>query len=84
MMSVTPNPVELFGARGCPYTSELRDHLLWNRIAFVEYDVESNVIARERLLSLTGGRAAVPVLVEEGQVCEIGWLGRSCAIAAQD
>ena len=71
---------ELFGASGCPYTSELREHLLWNRVAFTEYDVEADPAARVRLMSLTGGRAAVPVLVEDGRVKEVGWRGRSCAI----
>jgi glutaredoxin len=73
--------VELFGSAGCPYTNELREHLLWNRLQFTEYDVEADPSARARLLSLTGGRAAVPVLVENGSVKEIGWRGRSCAIA---
>jgi mycoredoxin len=74
--------IELFGAAGCPYTSELREHLLWNRIAFDEYDVETDAAARERLSALTGGRLAVPVLVENGRVKEIGWRGRSCAVTA--
>jgi mycoredoxin len=74
--------VELFGAAGCPYTSELREHLLWTGVRFVEFDVESDPAARARLLALTGGRAAVPVLVEDGRVVDIGWRGRSCAIGA--
>ena len=73
--------VELFGATGCPYTTELREHLVWNGVDFVEYDVEADADARTRLLSLTG-RSAVPVLVEDGHVKEIGWRGRSCAIGA--
>jgi glutaredoxin len=79
MADVTPT-IELFGAAGCPYTSELREHLAWNRIAFTEYDVEADADARARLAALTGGRLAVPVLVENGRVTEIGWRGRSCAI----
>ena len=74
--------IELFGARGCPYTSELREHLLWKGVDFTEYDVEEDPAARMRLLSLTSGRAAVPVLVEDGRVKEIGWRGRSCAIGS--
>jgi mycoredoxin len=73
--------VELYGAAGCPYTTELREHLLWNGVAFTEYDVEADAGARARLVSLTG-RSAVPVLVEDGLVKEIGWRGRSCAISA--
>jgi glutaredoxin len=73
--------VELFGAAACPYTAELREHLLWQQVTFTEYDVETDAGARARLLSLTGGRGAVPVLVEDGRVTAIGWHGRSCGIA---
>ena len=73
--------VELFGAEGCPYTSELREHLEWNGVAFVEYDVETDAAARARLLELIG-RASVPVLVEDGRVKEIGWRGRCCVVGA--
>ena len=34
--------VELFGAAGCPYTTEWREHLLWSGVAFTEYDVEAD------------------------------------------
>lgn len=76
------NVVELFGASGCPYTSELREHLLWNGVEFIEHDVEADSSARARLIALTGERAAVPVLVEDGRVAEIGWRGRSCIVGA--
>ena len=75
-----PATIELFGASGCPYTGEMREHLLWNEVTFTEYDVEVDAAARARLLSLTGGQAAVPVLVENGVVKEVGWRGRSCAV----
>jgi glutaredoxin 3 len=71
--------VELFGAGGCPYTSELREHLVWNRVAFTEYDIEVDSAARLRLLALTG-HPAVPVLVENGRVSQIGWQGRCCVV----
>jgi len=78
-MAMLEAALELFGATGCPYTTELREHLLWNGVAFTEYDVEIDADARARLVSLTGG-SAVPVLVENGLVKEVGWRGRSCAI----
>ncbi|HEY7286892.1 MAG TPA: Uxx-star family glutaredoxin-like (seleno)protein [Vicinamibacterales bacterium] len=81
MVDVGPS-VELFGTTGCPYTSELREHLMWNGIDFVEYDVEADETALSRLRALTGRRAAVPVLVEDGRVTEIGWRGRSCLVLA--
>ncbi len=71
---------ELYGTLSCPYTSELREHLAWNRVAFTEYDVEADPSARARLLALTDGRTMVPVLVEDGRVKEIGWRGRGCTI----
>jgi len=80
MAKLTDGRVELFGAEGCPFTSELREHLAWNGVPFTEYDVEIDTAARARLLSLTG-RAAVPVLVEDGRVKEVGWRGKSCAIS---
>jgi hypothetical protein len=54
----------------------MREHLIWNGIDFVEFDVEVDVDARKRLLLLTGNHTAVPVLVENGRVKEIGWRGR--------
>ena len=73
--------VELFGAGGCPYTRELREHLEWNGIAFVEYDVEADAEARARLKMLTNGPIAVPIVVENGRVTQVGWHGRTCAVA---
>ena len=81
-MDILTTTVELFGSADCPHTTSVREHLLWNRIAFTEYDVEKDAAARARLLALTGGRATVPVLVENGRVTSIGWLGRSCAIGS--
>jgi glutaredoxin len=79
MASIDAAAVELYGMQSCPYTAEMREHLLWNGVAFTEFDVETDVDARGRLLALTGHPAtAVPVLVEDGRVKEIGWRGRSC------
>ena len=77
MADVTAN-VELYGMSGCPYTSEMREHLVWNGTPFVEFDVEVDAAARDKLRALTGGRSEVPVLVEDGHVREVGWRGRSC------
>jgi len=79
-MAGSATKVELFGARGCAFTSELREHLAWNGVDFIEYDVEADADARARLRALTGGRSAVPVLVEDGRVTEIGWRGRTCQV----
>jgi len=72
---------ELFGSANCPYTQEMREWLEWKRCDFVEHDVEADDTARERLRALAGGQCAVPVLVDEGKVVQIGWQGRSCVVA---
>ncbi len=71
---------ELYGTKSCPFTSELREHLLWEGAEFDEYDVEADAEALSRMLALTGGRRNVPVLVEDGRVKQIGWQGRSCMV----
>ncbi len=73
---------ELFGTNTCPFTADLRDDLDWRGIAFLEYDVEADRAALERMLALTGGARTVPVLVEDGRVTQIGFRGRGCIVAA--
>lgn len=73
--------VELFGTASCPYTREMREFLEWRGQEFVEYDVESDEEARERMLRLSSGQRTVPVLVEDGKVTQVGWQGRGCVVA---
>jgi mycoredoxin len=72
--------LELFGTSSCPYTAELREELEWQGRDFVEYDVERNAEALRRMLALSEGAAAVPVLVEGGRVVAVGFRGRSCYV----
>jgi glutaredoxin 3 len=58
----------------------MREWLEWKSSPFVEYDVEHDAAARERLLALTKGQSSVPVLVEDDKVVQVGWQGRCCAI----
>jgi len=74
---------ELYGSAACPYTSEMRGWLEWRRADFVEYDVDSDAQARERILTLSGGQRTIPVLVEDGKVIQVGWQGRGCVVAAK-
>lgn len=76
--------LELFGSSGCPYTSELREHLEWEGKPFTEYDVDGDLDARRRMFELTGGNGTVPVLVEAGRVIQTGWQGRGCMVAPPD
>jgi mycoredoxin len=72
--------LELFGTSTCPYTQEMREWLEWRRSQFVEYDVEEDLAARDRLLALTHGQSSVPVLVSDGKVVQVGWHGRACVV----
>lgn len=72
--------LELYGAKGCPYTGELRESLLWDGEDFVEYDVEEDEGALRRLFAFTGGWT-VPVLVRDGRVVQIGVQGRGCIVS---
>ena len=76
--------LELFGTASCPYTRELREWLEWKRSEFVEYDVDEDPSARERLLILAEGQSSVPVLVEDGKVVQVGWQGRACVPGGQN
>jgi glutaredoxin 3 len=71
---------ELFGTASCAYTAEMREWLEWNARDFVEYDVERDATALERMLAATGGASSVPVLLEDGVVVQMGWQGRACFI----
>lgn len=75
--------LELFGAARCPHTQEMREWLEWQRRDFVEYDVEADASARQRLQELSAGQRSVPVLVEDDRVVQVGWQGRSCMIEAK-
>lgn len=74
--------LELYGTRGCPYTQEMREWLDLKGSDYVEYDVEADPSALERMVALTGGQRTVPVLVEQGRVSQVGWQGRGCTVYA--
>ncbi len=73
-------PVELYTTAGCPHCAAAREDLEWRDVEFVEYDVERDLQARERMLTLTGGSRTVPVIVAEGKPVQVGWMGRGCLI----
>jgi len=72
--------LELFGTARCPYTNDMREWLEWRGQEFVEYDVERDTAARDRMRSLAGDMRTVPVLIEDGKVVQVGWQGRGCTI----
>jgi glutaredoxin 3 len=73
-------PVELYTTAGCPYSAAAREDLEWRRVDFVEYDVERNRDAYERMLELSGGKRTVPVIVEENKPIQVGWMGQGCSV----
>jgi len=72
--------LELYGTKTCQYTQEMREWLEFRGTEFVEYDVETDPAARERMRALANGRRTVPVLVEGDKVIQIGWQGRGCIV----
>jgi len=75
--------LELYGTSRCPYTQEMREWLEWHRRDFVEYDVDTDLQARRRVRELAGGQRAVPVLVEDNKVKQVGWQGRTCMLEGE-
>lgn len=75
--------LELFGSASCPHTRDLREWLEWRGDEFVEYDVDSDRAARDRMRTITGGQRTVPVLVDGGKVVQIGWHGRGCIVQGE-
>ena len=75
--------LELFGTKSCPHTQEMREWLEWKGTEFVEYDVDADAAARERMRAIANGQRMVPMLVDGGKVVQIGWQGRGCVISAE-
>ena len=75
--------IELFGSASCPQTREMREWLEFRGAEFIEYDVEADRAARDRMRTLTGGQRTVPVLVEDGEVVQVGWQGRGCVVSGE-
>ena len=60
--------VVIYGKNSCPYTQAARDDYKRRGIPFEYVDVKKNAAALEQMLALSGGRRAVPVIVDEGTV----------------
>ncbi len=71
---------ELYAIQSCPHCAAAREDLEWRGIEYVEYDVEQDQAAYARMLAMTGGDRRVPVIVEDGHVTHIGWMGMGCFI----
>lgn len=72
--------IELYSTSGCPHSEAAREDLEWRGVEFVEYDVEKDREAYERMLEITGGQRLVPVIFEEGKPVRVGWMGQGCFV----
>ena len=75
--------LELFGTKRCQFTQEMREWLEWKGTEFIEYDVESEPAARDRMRSLAVGQRMVPMLVDGDKIVQIGWHGRGCIVSVE-
>jgi glutaredoxin 3 len=75
--------LELFGTKSCQFTQEMREWLEWKGTEFIEYDVEADPVARDRMRALANGQRTVPMLVDGDKVVQIGWQGRGCIVSVE-
>lgn len=60
--------VTIYGKDTCPYTSAAREDYAKRGVAFEYINVKKSAADLERMLACSGGRRAVPVIVEDGAV----------------
>ena len=72
--------VHLYSSAACPYSEAAREDLEWRGVEFVEFDVEKDAQARERMIEITGGNRTVPVVVSADGSVQVGWQGRGCIV----
>ena len=61
---------------GCPFCAKAREHYTSADIPFEERNAQDNPRFRKEMLAITGGDRTVPVIVDQGQLKQIGWEGR--------
>ena len=67
--------VMIYGKASCPYTQAARDDYARRGIPFEYVDVKKNAAELEKMLVLSKGRRAVPVIVEPDGSVTIGFGG---------
>jgi glutaredoxin 3 len=68
--------VIIYTKPGCPYCAKAREHYTQRGIAFDERNAQDNMNYRKQMLAISNGDPTVPVIVENGQLKQIGWNGR--------
>lgn len=64
--------VEIFTTKTCTYCKKAKDYFAKNDISYVETDVTTNPVERERMVRHSDGVMAVPVIVV-GEKALVGW-----------
>jgi glutaredoxin 3 len=67
--------VRIYGKDTCPYTQAARDDYAKRGVAFEYVNVKKDAAELERMLTFSGGRRAVPVIVDEQGRVTIGFGG---------
>jgi glutaredoxin 3 len=67
--------VVIYGKNSCPYTQAARDDYARRRIPFAYIDVKKSAPDLDRMLVLSKGRRAVPVIVADDGSVTIGFGG---------
>ena len=60
--------VVIYGKDSCPYTQAARDDFAQRGVPFEYINVKKSPSDLQRMLEHSGGRRAVPVIVEDGRV----------------
>ncbi len=74
--------VELFGSAGCPHTQEMREWLEWRGAEFMEYDVEADHAALDRMRALPA--ASAPCLCSWTTAKSFKSAGKAAAASSAD
>jgi glutaredoxin 3 len=68
--------VIIYTKPGCPYCAKAREHYTQHGIPYEDRNAQDNMDYRKEMLAFSDGDPTVPVIVENGQLKEIGWQGR--------
>lgn len=66
--------VTIYTKTGCPYCDAAKEHYKKQGVDFDEINVYNTAGAKEKAIELSGGKAIVPVIVENGCV-KVGFNG---------
>lgn len=67
--------VVIYGKDSCPYTQAARDDYAHRQVPFEYINVKKDAAELDRMLVLSQGRRAVPVIVEDNGTVTIGFGG---------